>query len=265
MINILDPDKILTSYTGAKIKLLILTAHILFFYWIYLDFTITGFLIGFIGHLFLGIFGAGIGFHRYFSHKSFKTSRFFEVMLLILGSLAGLGSCISWVGIHRHHHVYSDTDLDIHSPNKIGILRTYLTLWGDIPNLSPMYIKDLLRDKLQLFFHKNYFKIILLYIFLLTTISIFANSWLPILSLWIFPCVLSFTVAGIVDSFCHKYGYTSYNVVGTSKNNLFINFITLGNGLHNNHHGEPGNWNYAGRGRWYEIDPTSWLIMLIKK
>lgn len=264
MIHLLDPDKIYANKLGAKIKLLILLAHILVLFWVLTNPSLTVLLLGFVGYILIGTLGGAIGFHRYFCHRSFRTSKFWEWYMLFAGSMVGIGSCLSWAGVHRHHHAHSDTPRDAHSPIKLGLLRTWLTMWGDLPNISPTLIKDLIKDKKQVFTHKHYFKIVLGYVLLLSILSLLLDSWIPIISFWAFPCITTFNFAGLIDGVCHLYGYSPYNVIGTSKNNLIVNFITLGNGLHNNHHGEPNNWNYAGRGRWYEIDPTGWVVRLIK-
>ena len=67
--------------------------------------------------LILFILMYSVGFHRYFAHKTFKTNRFIEIVLAILGSMSAQGSVIAWVSVHRCHHQYSDTEGDPHSPH----------------------------------------------------------------------------------------------------------------------------------------------------
>src|SRR3984893_3624184 len=66
------------------------------------------------------MFGVSIGFHRYLAHKSFKTSPFFEGVLMITGSMALEGPVLFWVSTHRRHHRFSDEEGDPHSPNLSG-------------------------------------------------------------------------------------------------------------------------------------------------
>ncbi len=262
MFKKLDPD--LYGSMSLKIKMTVIAAHLIFVAWLILDPTWAGFTAVLLGWIVFGKIGGEVGIHRYFSHRSFKTNKFWEKFLMITGSANGLGSTIGWSAVHRYHHANADTDKDPHSPHNLGLLKTWLTLWGDLPAINPSHIKDLLRDKNQVWLHQNYFKFLLLWICFFSTVSIAFQSWIPILFFWAGSCVITFNIAGFVDGVCHKYGYASYDVKDKSKNNLWLNPLLLGSGLHNNHHGEPGNWNFGGRGRWYEIDPMSWFIRLIK-
>ena len=65
---------------------------------------------------FIRMFGLTAGYHRYFSHRSFKTSRVFQFILALLGASAMQNSPLWWASHHRHHHRHSDTDEDVHSP-----------------------------------------------------------------------------------------------------------------------------------------------------
>ena len=72
------------------------------------------------------------------------------------------------------------------------------------------------------------------------------------------PAVVTFHSAGMVNSICHKWGYRLFNTPDKSTNNLFVNLITLGSGLHNTHHAKPYGWN--NKERWYELDLPAWII-----
>jgi stearoyl-CoA desaturase (delta-9 desaturase) len=264
MLKFFNPDLALNGNMSLKIKMIIVAAHLVFLSWLVFDPSWIGALWAVLGWIVFGKMGGEVGIHRYFSHRSFKTNKFWDGFLLVAGSANGLGSPIGGSAVHRHHHANADTDKDPHSPHNLGLVKTWLTLWGDLPAMNAGQIKDLLRDKKQVWMHQNYFKFMLLWIIASATLSLMIQSWIPILFFWAGSCVITFNIAGFVDGVCHKYGYAPYDVNDQSKNNLWLNPLLLGSGLHNNHHGEPGNWNCGGRGRWYEVDPMSWFIRFIK-
>ncbi len=111
--------------------------------------------------------GLTVGFHRYFSHGSFETTRPVALTLLVLGSMAGRGPMISWAAMHRRHHQTSDRDGDLHSPNHHGaglggrlrgFLHAHLTwmIRHDYPNVTH-YVPDLVRDKIIARYNRRYY------------------------------------------------------------------------------------------------------------
>jgi len=103
-------------------------------------------------YLFTG-FGVSAGFHRLFAHHSFKANRVLKVILAVAGSMAIEGSVISWVAIHRRHHMFSDQPADPHSPYRfVGTVRGFLWahvgwLFADDPTDPQRFAPDLLRDR----------------------------------------------------------------------------------------------------------------------
>jgi stearoyl-CoA desaturase (delta-9 desaturase) len=248
---------------SLKIKIIVVAAHLTLIAWLWFDPNWSTFIWSVVGWIVFGKIGGEVGMHRYFSHRSFKTNKFWEWFMMITGSANGLGSPLAWGAVHRQHHTHADTVNDPHSPHNLGLLKTWLTLWGELPSMNSGQIKDFLKDRKQIWMHKNYFKFILVWILAFSLVGILMESWSPIMFFWAGSCVITFNIAGFVDGICHKYGYAPYEVKDHSKNNLWLNPLLLGSGLHNNHHGEPGNWNFGGRGRWYEIDTMSWFIRVI--
>ena len=103
-----------------------------------------GILIGFSLYLFIVTVGTSIGYHRYFTHKAFKTSKTKENILLFIGSIAGLGPILGWAGIHRKHHAYGDKEGDPHSPKK-GFFRSWFHFFN--PKIvEQRFIRDLLNN-----------------------------------------------------------------------------------------------------------------------
>jgi stearoyl-CoA desaturase (delta-9 desaturase) len=208
-------------------------------------------------YYFLGIFGFNIGYHRLLSHRSFKTSKLIEYVLSVLGTLTAMGSTIAWVAVHRQHHKYSDKPGDPHSPHLLGGLRTWLGFWGNI-KISPAFIKDIRKDKFHKFLHKNYLTIHLSWLLLLFIVD-------PLLIVFVYaiPAVLIFHAVGAFDVLTHLHGYRTYDTADKSHNSWLANLVTPGEGWHNNHHANSGAWKSGEK--WWEFDPPSWVIWLIKK
>ena len=178
--------------------------------------------------------GGEIGLHRYFCHRSFKTSKFWHTTMLVFSSLNCFGPPMAWVGVHRKHHFASDTNDDPHGAQSAW--RVWLTVWKPF-QIEVKYIKDLMREKDQMFVYKYYFLLIAA-----VWLSLFYVNWqLPIFLISV-PSVISFHLAGLVNTVCHLSGDKLYETKDNSYNNKWVNMITLGSGLHNTHHAFPNNW-----------------------
>ena len=215
-----------------------------------------------IGYVLMKDLGIGAGFHRLYSHKAFEVSPWMRRFILLCGTVAGQGSPIFWVSVHRQHHRYSDQEQDQHTP-KHGFWHSYI-LWmftikeGDV---SVKMAVDLLRDPDVVFVHKHYNKILWGAHALVALISF--DLWLYTMALPAFITLHSFCVQ---TSLVHwsKIGYRNYDTKDSSINNPLIFFLTLGEAWHNNQDGSAKNQNFGGR-NWWELDPTFWLIQLIRK
>lgn len=260
-LRFIDPDQIAVSHVAIKVKLLILISFITTVWWVITNNETwwVNFLYFYVSLLAGRVF-VEIGLHRFFSHKSFKTSEFKKNFLLIGGTLIGLGSCISYVGVHRTHHRYSDTPKDPHSPTNIGIIKTWLTMWDKNWVVDFSSVKDLLRDPLQMFLHRHYFKIIICWILLLSLISLIINSIIPLLLLFALPNLMTFITAGFTNAIGHTVGYRNFDTDDRSTNQYFTRFLLLSAGLHNNHHAYPNAWNFNVRKKWFEFDTEGTLI-----
>jgi stearoyl-CoA desaturase (delta-9 desaturase) len=212
-----------------------------FFYWFisYLYFRILWF------------FTNGISLHRYFAHKSFKTGPLRHKFLAWVTILGGVGSPYTWTIHHRHHHKYSDTEFDLHSPgeNKLqSILGTWavkpLSWWNDKKvNTIP---RDLYKDPTVMFINSHYYKLWSIVL----VISLLLGGWKFTLFFLTAPIGWNLLHGALNNCFNHMTvvgSYRNYNTNDTSQNNTLINWYLLGEGLHNNHHAQPGNYNQAHR------------------
>ncbi len=185
--------------------------------------------------------GSEIGAHRYWSHRSFKTSRLWEKIMIILDTFSGEGSIIAFSGVHRLHHAHSDTDRDPHNPATHPWATTFYQ--HNTSEFGAKVVKDLLRDPWLVWQHKNYFRIQAAAIIVLALVS-----WL---ALW-FYCVnvlVTLFINWLVDVACHTWGTNDHQLSNHSRNNRWADVVLLGVGLHNNHHADPANYrnNWGGR------------------
>ena len=212
-----------------------------------------------IGYVCIKMLGVSAGYHRLFSHAGFKVNKLTKRILLWFGVLAGQGSPIFWIGIHRgYHHRYADKEGDAHSPRD-GFWHSYILWMFKRDHMQIRSVMDLLQDPDMVFVHKHYIKILWITNLIVALISI--NLWIYLLALPMFITLHSFLIQTSVTHLPAA-GYRNYSVTDDSVNSPWLFPIILGECWHNNHHGEGRNPNY-GR-KWWELDPTYWLIMLIR-
>lgn len=223
-------------------------------------FTAANILITISSFYVLNILGIWMTLHRYYSHKSFEFRYpFLKHFFTVIAVLAGRGSPLGWVYLHRQHHAYSDTDKDPHSPKYLGY-----KLFGfghykkqEEHKMQVFLVKDMM-SKTQLFIHKWYILIIAAFTIFLASISIELLYFG-----WVLPALLIQLSQSNFNYFGHTYGYINYTTTDDSKNNVFLFPIILGEAWHNNHHGDPKNATTTLRR--FEIDPVYWFIKLIKR
>jgi stearoyl-CoA desaturase (delta-9 desaturase) len=237
----------LVNLLGTLLGMIYLSQH----------FDLIYLLTGIVSFLIFGVIGANAGYHRYFSHRTYETYRPVEYIMAIIGTLATLGSIISWVAVHRYHHLHADTDKDPHSPRHIGWWRAYIYDWNRA-DISKKFIKDVIKDPLIVFLHKNYFKVIFFYILLLGII----DPWLIVFAYCI-PATGCLNGVASVTVIGHIHGYTNHKTNDTAKNSWIANIMSLGEGWHNNHHARPYNWKQGEQ--WWEFDLPAQFIKLVKK
>ena len=192
--------------------------------------------IGYLIHVLSGL-SITIGYHRYWAHKSFQINKFYEIILMLLGTITSLGPILAWAGIHRKHHLYEDTDKDPHSPQK-NFFKSYFHIWTSY-NIEKSLIKDLISNSICKFQYKFYFIILFSYIALM--FLFFRES---AVFLYCFPAVLAFHSVGIVNSLNHSFG-SKIGSTSSATNLPILNFLTLGESYHANHHADQKNYDFG--------------------
>jgi stearoyl-CoA desaturase (delta-9 desaturase) len=223
-------------------------------------FTSLNLIITVISFYVLNILGVWMMLHRYYSHKSFEFKNdSVRWVFTLLSVLAGRGSPLGWVYLHRKHHAHSDTEKDPHSPKYLGY-----KIFGfghykkqEDEKMQIFIVKDLMTVE-QLFIHKWYIAIILSFVFVIALINLELLYFT-----WVLPTFLVHLSQNNFNYFGHTYGYRNYETKDDSRNNVFLFPFILGEAWHNNHHYDAKN--YSTKKSKYEFDPLSSVIAVIKK
>lgn len=203
-------------------------------------------------YLFLQLFGGNIALHRYFSHQSFNTGNTLDKLLIVVGNLTCLGSSISWVSTHLHHHRYADQESDCHSPHHLGVHKILLGYWNPAKDTSRA-VRQLKNFSWHLFFHRWYYPLHFTF-----AAALFLLDWRIFAFLYALPNLLVYYALYSVVIICHSIGYRNYPTTDQSRNNRLVATLTLGEGWHNNHHNDPNNYRNTVHSQ--EWDPTARII-----
>jgi fatty-acid desaturase len=207
--------------------------------------------------------GNSVGQHRYFAHKTFKTSKLWERLLILSATLASVSSVFGYIVTHREHHKHTDDALDPHSPHHMSTWRSWTLDLTDTGRWDLRNAKDWIKNKDVMNAHKYFFAYKLLYIALLVIID-------PMLVIYAYlvPASLCVWATGAFNTWGHghglrRLGYRTWDTQDKSVNHHLVNLITFGEGWHNNHHRNPGAWHQGEK--WWEWDLNAWIIRLIKQ
>ena len=202
------------------------------------------------------MFAVTAGYHRYFSHRSFRTSRVGQYVLAWVAQSSAQRGILWWAAKHRHHHRHSDSELDVHSPRHRGFWYAHLG-WIFQPELSKTDydgIRDLARypELVWLDRHPH------LPAAVLGVATWLVAGWSGLVVGFFWSTVLLYHGTFFINSLAHVYGNQRYVTGDDSRNNWWLALITLGEGWHNNHHAYMA---AARQGfRWWEIDVTYYVL-----
>lgn len=204
-------------------------------------------------------------YHRYFSHKTFQTSRFCQFLFALLASTAVQRGPLWWAAHHRTHHMHSDDVRDVHSPHQQGFFWSHIGWFLAKANFVTHLdrVKELAKFP-ELQFLDRFDSLIpivfAVIIFILgESLAHYAphlgtDGWQLLLWGFVISTVALYHATFTVNSVAHVWGSRRYATRDQSRNNFLIAIVTLGEGWHNNHHHYPGS---ARQGfYWWEIDLT---------
>jgi stearoyl-CoA desaturase (delta-9 desaturase) len=198
--------------------------------------------------------GVTVGYHRYFTHGSFKAKTGLRVALAIAGSLAMEGPVITWVSDHRRHHKYSDHEGDPHSPWRYGTDTKALAkglvyahmLWLFDPNKTSQekFSPDLLADKKIKAVDKSFGPLIAVSLLLPALIGgLWGMSWQGAFTAFFWASLVRVAllhhVTWSINSICHTFGVEEFDVRDKSRNVNWLAIPSFGESWHNLHHADP--------------------------
>ncbi len=220
----------------------------------------------------LRVFALTAGYHRYFSHNSFKTSRAFQFILAFLGGTSAQLGALWWAAHHRHHHQVSDTEKDIHSPHVQGVFWAHLgwLLCRKYAKTELDRIRDFARFPELRFldrFHSLPPLLLGAGLYVLgdrlgaRDPASGITGWAFVFWGFFFSTMLVYHATFCINSLTHMIGTRRFNTGDHSRNSLILALITFGEGWHNNHHRYP----VATRQGlyWWEIDLSYYLLKVL--
>jgi stearoyl-CoA desaturase (delta-9 desaturase) len=204
----------------------------------------------------LRMFGVTAGYHRYFSHRSYKMGRVPQFLMAFLAQTSSQKGVLWWAAHHRDHHQNSDLDSDIHSPWRSGFWWSHVgwVISNDFDEYNPQRIQDFSKfPELRWLNRYHWVPTALFGAAIYLAFGVSAFLWGYVLStVVLFHCTFS------INSIAHLWGSKRFETGDESRNNFLLALITMGEGWHNNHH----KFMYSCRQglRWWEVDCTWYLL-----
>ena len=207
----------------------------------------------------LRIFAIGAGFHRYFSHRAFRTGRIFQFALAFLAQTSAQRGVLWWAANHRRHHRYSDTDDDIHSPVQHGFFYSHLGWIFARRHYTTDYaaVRDLARFKELLWLDKYTY----VPVAVLAGAAWLIAGWPGLVVGFGWSTVAVWHATFTINSVAHVAGRKRYVTGDQSRNNWLLALLTMGEGWHNNHHAYQASVRQGFR--WWEYDPTYYALRVL--
>jgi stearoyl-CoA desaturase (Delta-9 desaturase) len=181
------------------------------------------------------LFAVTAGYHRYFAHRSYQTSRIGQFLLALIAQSTTQRGVLWWSAIHRHHHLHSDTELDVHSRRQHGFWYSHMgwvfTRQNDRPDYSN--VQDLQQYPELLWLDR--------YPYFLPMMAVIVPCWLiagwsGVIVGFCWSTTLLYHVTFAINSVGHGHGTQPYVTGDESRNSFWLALATMGEGWHNNHH-----------------------------
>lgn len=234
---------------------------------IYLCFQFPSLLLIGLSALLVYITGLAItaGYHRLYSHLTYKTNPAVEAVLLFFGSMAVQGSAIQWCHDHRLHHAHVDTDTDPYSIKKGFWYAHILWMFFESREVDLKVVSDLWRSRMIRFQHRHYAFCIIVtnFIAFLALWAITGDAWGSFVFGTLARLFCLHHLTWFINSLAHTWGTQAYSREHSAVDNYVISMLTFGEGYHNFHHTFPQD--FRNGIRWYHFDPTKWLIWVLAK
>ena len=205
------------------------------------------------------MFGVTGGYHRYFSHRSYKLGRVAQLVLAVIAQSSGQKGVLWWAALHRVHHRHSDDESDIHSPSRRGFWWSHAgwVLSNEHDTYNPRDIADFAKFAELRWLDRHHW---------VPTTALAAmcfawGGWKGLVWGYLVPTVLLYHCTFAINSVAHIFGTRRFETADHSRNNWLLALVTFGEGWHNNHHFSMAS---ARQGyRWWEIDLTYGVLKVL--
>ena len=212
-----------------------------------------------IGSYYLRMFALTAGYHRYFSHRTYKMNRFTQFMMAWLGSTCVQKGVLWWAANHRLHHHHSDQPEDVHSPVQRGFW------WSHVGSILSEYheetqwdqVKDLAKYPELRWLNRYHLIPGIAY----AVVMFLLGGWPALVWGFVVSTILLWHGTFTINSLSHVYGSRRYTTTDDSRNNFWLALITLGEGWHNNHHAYMTST--AQGFYWWEIDGSYYVLKVL--
>ncbi len=204
-----------------------------------------------VGLYLVRMFAITAGYHRYFSHRTFKTSRAMQLLFAFLAETSSQRGVLWWVAHHRHHHKHSDEPDDVHSALQRGFWHSHFGwIWNPNTPDRQASVRDLQRFPELVWLDANW----LVPSVAAAVFCLVVAGWPGLFIGFFLSTVLLWHGTFTINSLTHVWGSRRYRTADNSRNNLWLALITLGEGWHNNHHFDMLSCRQGFF--WWEIDVT---------
>lgn len=221
---------------------------------------------------FVRMFGITGGYHRYFSHRTYKTSRAFQFILALIGCSAGQKGPLWWAAHHRHHHRHSDTPEDLHSPGLNGLWWAHIGWVLSTKHLDTNIaaVKDLAKFP-ELRFLNEYHHVVSVGLAVCVWIvghylgiyapGLHTDGFQMLIWGYFISTVMVYHATFCINSLTHLIGRRRFKTTDDSRNSFILALICMGEGWHNNHHRYPGSEQQGFY--WWEIDLSHYVLKFL--
>jgi stearoyl-CoA desaturase (Delta-9 desaturase) len=205
------------------------------------------------------MFGISAGYHRYFSHRSYRLGRLAQFLMAFLAQTSAQKGVLWWAAQHRDHHRYSDRERDIHSPWQRGFWWAHVgwVLSNEHDDYDPKKVADMERFPELLWLDRYHWIPSVVFAALVLIVGG------PAALVWgyVISTVLLYHCTFAINSMAHLFGSRRFETGDQSRNNWLLALLTFGEGWHNNHHFSMGSCRQGIR--WWEIDVTYGLLKVL--
>jgi len=205
------------------------------------------------------MFGVTAGYHRYFSHRSYKLGRAAQFLMAFLAQTSGQKGALWWAAHHRLHHRESDREEDVHSPWQSGFWWSHVgwVLSNRYDEYDPRAVGEFSQFPELVWLDRYHW---------VPTAAFGAaiallGGWRAFFWGYVVSTVILYHCTFSINSFAHLFGSRRFDTPDQSRNNFLLALLTMGEGWHNNHHFSPGSCRQGLR--WWEVDFTFWALTLL--